>query len=90
MKIYFFGSPSCDNCLKLLNNLANYDFNFTDKDEFCLVDAFDDNYEELCDEHGVDELPHVKILDGNNVLFERIGMFNPSEMEQVVNQYHSI
>lgn len=90
MKIYFFGSPSCDNCLELLNDLAGYNFDFTDEDEFCLVDAFDDNNEELCDEHEVDQLPHVKILDGDQVLFERVGMFDPDEMKQVVTRHNSI
>ena len=78
MKVYFFGSPTCDRCFELLNNLANATLDLREEDEFCMIDAFDDSNEALCDEHNVDDLPHVKVvLSNGSILFEHIGVFNP-------------
>jgi glutaredoxin len=67
MKIRFFGSNSCYDCLKALVLLQ----------KFCAdieyVDAFADETQKSCDEEGVDQLPHLQVVENGKVVAEHIG-----------------
>jgi hypothetical protein len=86
MDIYFFGSPHCEKCMTLLFDIKEAGVEIEENDKFFLIDALDDEEEEICDEHNVDDLPHVKVISKKGkVLFEKIGMFDPQELKNVVS-----
>jgi hypothetical protein len=48
---------------------------------FLYVDAFDMDNENICNEHNIDEIPHTKVYDDNEVLvFDKIGLFDPKRL----------
>ena len=70
----YFGSPDCHKCITSLAaigqkvTLDERNFKFVNGDDF-------DNEEvqKLCDEHGVDEYPHVKIYVHGDLKYEEVG-----------------
>ncbi len=79
MKVRFFGSSNCRDCLKLLIILKKFDIDFE------YIDAFDDDTQELCDEQEVEELPHTQFLDNNdNIIIEHIGPISEKEFEKIL------
>ncbi len=72
MILLFFGTDECRNCNKLLREIKSAKIN-EKVSKFLYIDALDDNQEEFCDTHNVDELPHIKVYDGNSLIFESIG-----------------
>lgn len=73
-KMLFFGSPSCFKCAEALSKISarvtldERNFKFINGDDF-------DNEEtqKLCDEHNVDEYPHVKIYVYGDLKYEEVG-----------------
>ena len=82
MKVRFFGSPNCRDCLELLIILKKFDIDFE------YIDAFDDDTQELCDEQEVDELPHIQFIDNNkNIIIEHIGSISETEFSEILCTY---
>jgi len=82
MFVRFFGSSNCRDCLELfvILNKANVDFEY--------IDAFDDYTQELCDEHNVDQLPHIQFVEDEEVQIEHIGSIDEEEfMRYLVNRF---
>jgi len=76
----FFGSANCNTCQKLLKEVLSH-FDFTDID-MAYIDSFAEDKQNLCDLHGVDALPHIKIFSASGQLaFEYIGYISASEIE---------
>jgi len=76
VKIRVFGSSDCQTC----QNLAeSYEHN---KISYVFVDALADDTQDLCDRHGVDELPHVQIIALNGkVVFNKSGFVPAGEIK---------
>ncbi len=77
VRMLYFGSPSCEKCVRYYIQLKNQtplnkkNFRFVNGDDF-------DNKEiqSLCDLHNVDEYPHVKIFREEECIYEQIGELN--------------
>ncbi len=79
MKVRFFGSPNCRDCLELFVILKKFNIDFE------YIDAFDDYTQELCDEQEVEELPHTQFIDNNdNIIVEHIGPISETEFEKIL------
>ena len=84
MRVRFFGSKNCKDCLELLVILEKFSI------EFEYIDAFDDDTQDLCDEQEVEELPHTQFLDNNkNIIIEHIGPISEQEFEEILFTHFS-
>ena len=81
MFVRFFGSSNCRDCLELfvILNKTNVDFEYTD--------AFDDDTQELCDEHNVDQIPHIQFVEDEEVIIEHVGPIDEEEFMQYLIDY---
>ena len=71
MKMLFFASDECKKCKAVLEAIRRSGVSKLVKFEY--VDAFDDENDDICDLHGVDDLPHIKVFNGNSLIFESVG-----------------
>jgi predicted DCC family thiol-disulfide oxidoreductase YuxK len=70
MLVRIFGSADCPVCQYIKTFCCDPDCPF----DWDFVDANADDTQTLCDQHGVDALPHVQILDDNgNVIWQDAG-----------------
>ncbi len=84
MKVRFFGSANCKDCLEFLIILKKYSI------EFEYIDAFNDDTQDICDEQEVEELPHIQFLDNNkNIIIEHIGPISEQEFEEILFTHFS-
>ena len=70
MKVRFFGSSECMECLQIFVFLEKYqiDYNYYDGHDM------DDDVYDICEDQNVNELPHLQIIDSSNqVVLEHIG-----------------
>ena len=81
MFVRFFGSSDCRDCLELFVILGktNVDFEY--------IDAFDDDTQELCDEHDVDLLPHIQFVEDENVIVEHAGSIDEEDFVRYLTMY---
>jgi glutaredoxin-related protein len=85
MKIRFFGSPSCKDCLKIFVLLEKYNVNY---EYFDGHDIDDDYVYDMCEDQNINELPHLQIIDNkNNVIVEHIGPIEESEFVKIVGLF---
>ena len=87
MKIIAFISNDCKNCDLWKKLLHNEQFPFLTKDDnisLKYIDAFDENTQDFCDKHQVDELPHIKIIDDGKVIFDEIGFSHPRKLWKIL------
>lgn len=71
MKVRFFGSSECKDCLKIFVFLEKYQINYEYYDGH---DIENDDVYNMCEDQNVDELPHLQIIDNSNqVVSEHIG-----------------
>lgn len=79
----YFGSPSCHKCIESLVkirrsvDLNESNFKFINGD-----DLSNDEVQKFCDEHGVDEYPHIKIYLRGELMFEQIGDLDTKEISE--------
>lgn len=79
LKLRVFGLDDCSKCQKICEELQSADM------PYYYYDAESSENESFCDKNGVDEVPHIQIVDNNeNVLFEHIGYISPSEIRDSV------
>ena len=83
MNILFFGSDECKKCLAAMKQIQEKELDKLSY-HFLYVDAFDDDRQELCDEHGVDDLPHVKVFSDGKLAYESIGSCS---VEKIIKVY---
>ena len=73
MKIRFFGSSDCKDCLELfvILNKSQVEYEYIDTSDLS------DEIQSFCDRHNIDELPHVQFLDDKDkIQIEHIGPLN--------------
>ena len=86
MKLYFFGSEDCETCQVMLAILDKTGIVESRDFDFVFVDAYSEDQQDFCDEHEIDEIPHIKLVgDNNDILFERIGIFHPNLIKELIN-----
>lgn len=84
----YFGSPSCHKCIVSLSaisgiiSLNENNFKFVNGDDF-----ENEETQKLCDDHNVDEYPHVKIFLLGEVIYEKIGDLNIQEVVDNMLEY---
>ena len=84
MRIRFFGSSNCKDCLEVFVILSKFDVDFE------YIDVFDDETQELCDEQEVDELPHLQFIENDKIIIEHIGPISEKEFEEILSEYFPI
>jgi hypothetical protein len=52
--------------------------------ELQIVDAMADEEQDFCDQHKVDELPHIKVYKNGELIFNMIGVFDPEELRKII------
>ena len=73
MKVLFFGNKiKCKHCQVLYALLQRQKFDFSNQ-KYKYIDAFADDTQDFCDLHKVDAIPHIKIFDGENLVYEEFG-----------------
>ena len=84
LKIRIFGSNNCPKCDRLTDALKKHNISYA------FVDALADDTQDFCDEHNVDDLPHIQLInDANKVIFEHIGYISPMKIQKVVAAHGS-
>ena len=81
--IRLFGSNECSNCVAVFLWLSR------EKIDFEFVDAFneDDKIQKLCDDHSVDDLPHLQFLNNDEIIFEHIGSLDVETLINYLSTY---
>ncbi len=82
MKVRFFGSSNCKDCLQIFVWLEQYciDYEYVDGH-----DIENDDVYNMCEEQNVDELPHLQTINNSNeVISEHIGPIEEKEFLQFV------
>jgi hypothetical protein len=80
MKIRLFGSKGCKECGQVMLDLCRHDMQY----EF--IDALADETQKLCDDQGVNKLPHLQVLDSDGkVTYEKVGYVLPAVIRKIMN-----
>jgi len=76
MKIRFFGSPECRDCMEVfvLLNKFNLDYDHIDATED------DDELQDFCDDHEVEELPHLQFIIDDSIILQHVGPLREEEL----------
>ena len=85
MKIRFFGSSECLDCLEIFVILEKFqvDYNYIDGHDIDNDEAYN-----MCEEQDVDELPHLQFLDNeNNIIIEHVGPMIEEEFMIYLKDY---
>jgi hypothetical protein len=78
MKIRFFGSSECLDCLEVFVLLEKFQIDY---DYYDGQDIENEEVYNMCEEHDVEELPHLQFLDDNeNIVTEHIGAMTEEEL----------
>jgi len=71
MKVRFFGSSECKDCLQIFVWFEKYCIEYKYYDGH---DIENDDVYNMCEEQNIDELPHLQIIDSSDqVISEHIG-----------------
>jgi len=82
MKIRFFGSSNCKDCLALFVILEKFQVNYK------YIDGHAEEVQDFCDEQDVDELPHLQFIDDDdNLIIEHIGPIDEKEFTTYLKKY---
>ncbi len=86
MRIRFFGSSDCKDCLKVFVILEKSQVSYEYIDGH---DIENDEVYNMCEEQNVDELPHLQFLDDqDNIIIEHIGPIDDEEfMTYLINYF---
>lgn len=88
LKLLFFGSDNCDTCRTLKSEITKEAFPSSIQgfeSAFIYIDSFSDKDQEICDKHGVDSVPRLKIFDScNKIVFDKEGYFDVKELWSVL------
>jgi len=84
MKIRFFGSSDCQDCLNVFVIIEKFQIDYEYYDGH---DVDNDEVYNMCEEQNVEDLPHLQFLDDNNIIIkEHIGAIT----EQVFSLYMEV
>lgn len=84
MKVRFFGTSGCRVCLELFVLLNQYQI------EYEYIDALEDDedIQEFCDDHNVDDLPHIQWIDDDDaIVAENIGKLSEKDLMGIMSDY---
>lgn len=76
MIIRFFGSSDCMDCMEVFVLLNKFDI------EYEYIDAIedDDDIQDFCDKHEVEELPHLQFIIDDDVILQHLGPLSEEEL----------
>lgn len=69
MKIRFFGSPDCRDCMEVFVLLNKFQVEY----EYIDATEDDDEIQNFCDDHEVEELPHLQFIMDNDIILQHVG-----------------
>ena len=83
MRIRFFGSPECKDCMEVFVLLEkfNIEYEYTDTTED------DDEIQNFCDENEVNELPHLQFIVDEDIILQHIGKLKEEELVGYLSDY---
>ena len=84
MKVRFFGSNKCVNCLEffVILNKAQIEYSYID------ALAKDKDIQKLCDKNDVWELPHIQFLDDKEeVVLEHRGKMTENQFINILSNF---
>ena len=83
MKVRFFGSPNCKDCAEvfILLNKFNLEYDYID------VTDEDDEIQDFCDYHEVEELPHLQFMIEDNIILQHVGQLKEEELVGYLTDY---
>lgn len=85
MKVRFFGSNKCEDCLKIFVLLEKYGINY---DYYDGHDIENDDVYNMCEEQNIDQLPHLQIINSSNqVLSEHIGPIDEKSFIKYISSF---
>ncbi len=88
MKIRFFGSSECLDCLNIFIILEKFQISYIYIDGH---DIENDEAYNTCEEQNVNELPHLQFLDNNdNIVIEHIGPLTEKEFVIYLKDHFSM
>ena len=75
MRIRFFGSPECMDCMEVFVLLNKYDIDYK------YIDATedDDDIQDFCDSNEVEELPHLQFIIDEDIILQHVGPLTEEE-----------
>lgn len=80
MRIRVFGSNDCEVCKRLLTAMHAVGVSYF------YVDAEDDKNDAICEAYGIEELPHIQILDGNRTVWDHTGYISPLQLQKIASR----
>jgi hypothetical protein len=80
MKVRVFGVEGCELCKRLTRAFDTVGMSYM------YVDANAEGNQTLCDANDVDELPHVQILEGRDVLWQAHGYVSPLTVRSAMSK----
>ena len=85
MRVRFFGSSDCEDCMEVfvLLNKFQIDYKYIDANED------DEDIQELCDEYEIEELPHLQFFIDDNIVLQHVGLLTEVELIGYTVDYFS-
>ena len=77
MKIRLFGVEGCEKCDMQKDVLEAMSI------PYMYIDANADEHEALCDEQGVDDVPHIQLVYNDLVVHQHVGFVDPKRLQKV-------
>tara|TARA_Y100000310_G_scaffold315105_1_gene365291 strand:- start:4731 stop:4988 length:258 start_codon:yes stop_codon:yes gene_type:complete len=83
MKIRVFGASDCSVCQKQTDIFDRNNISYS------FVDALADDTQDFCDKHGVDELPHVQVIElvGGKIILNKVGLVSSGEVKKLLLEW---
>ena len=81
MKIRVFGADNCKKCNKLIEELRKSNITYS------FIDALADDTQDFCDQHKVNRLPHVQVIDkSGKIVLNESGTIALSDIRKFVKK----
>lgn len=89
MKLRIFGSNNCNDCLSFLRYIQPIADDI--ELEYIDTDINDDELQKFCDEHCVEQIPQVEIIDGDDEIMDTyIGTISRKEVKFMIEYWFDI
>jgi glutaredoxin len=76
MRVRFFGSPDCKDCMIIFVLLNKFQIDY----EYIDVTDDDDEIQDFCDHEGIDELPHLQFMIDNDIILQHVGLLKEEDL----------
>ena len=83
MKIRFFGSPECKDCMEVFILLEKFNIEY----EYTDANNEDTDIQDFCDINEVEELPHLQFIVDDDIILQHIGPLQEKELVGYLEKY---